>query len=201
MKKRAPLGGFRIGVLTIIAAMLTIAGFARLGIGIAGAFESVNSDHVPTIAGQPELNSRLAASSSAGENSLELFAALRAREARVMEQEDAISIRMAALAEAEARLSLHINEMVEAEASLAATLSLSDNAAENDLARLTSVFENMRPEEAAILFEEMDAEFSAGFIARLRPDIAAALMAGLSPQRGYAISAILAGRHTLVPTR
>ena len=90
-------------------------------------------------------------------------------------------------------------ELVEVEAALRETLSLADGASEADLSRLTSVYEQMKPKEAAALFETMDPAFSAGFMARMRPDAAAGILAKLSPQAAYSISAILAGRHALVP--
>ena len=87
-----------------------------------------------------------------------------------------------------------------AEAKLASTLALADNAAENDLARMTSVYENMKPKEAAALFEEMSPDFAAGFLGRMRPDAAAAIMAGLSAPTAYTVSVVLAGRNASAPT-
>ena len=73
------------------------------------------------------------------------------------------------------------------------------HAVENDLAALTSVYENMKPKEAAPLFEAMDPVFAAGFLARMRPEVAAGIMAKLSPDAAYSISVILAGRNANVP--
>lgn len=87
-----------------------------------------------------------------------------------------------------------------AERALSATLALADGASESDLGRLTSVYENMKPKDAAALFETMDPAFAAGFLARMRPETAAGIMAGLSPQVAYKISVILAGRNAAVPT-
>ncbi len=53
----------------------------------------------------------------------------------------------------------------------------------------------MKPKRAAALFEQMDARFAAGFLARMRPDAAAAVMAGLSPEAAHMFSVVLAGRN------
>lgn len=115
-------------------------------------------------------------------------------------REAALADRLAALDLAEREITRNLAVLEAAEAELRQTLSLADEAAEGDLSRLTSVYENMKPKDAAALFEEMAPEFAAGFLGRMRPDAAAAVMAGLSPPTAYAISVFLAGRNADVPT-
>jgi flagellar motility protein MotE (MotC chaperone) len=57
----------------------------------------------------------------------------------------------------------------------------------------------MKPKDAAALFETMEPEFAAGFIARMLPDSAAKVMSGLDPKVAYTISVILAGRNASAP--
>ena len=90
-------------------------------------------------------------------------------------------------------------DLVEAEAALRETLSLADGAVEKDIARLTVVYETMKPKEAAALFEEMAPEFAAGFLARMRPEAAAQIMTGLSAEVAYTISVLMAGRNAQAP--
>lgn len=92
-----------------------------------------------------------------------------------------------------------INELERAEQQLAQTIAMSETASEGDLAKLTSVYENMKPAVAADLFEKMDPEFAAGFIGRMRPEPAASIMTGLAAEKAYAISVILAGRNANAP--
>ena len=87
-----------------------------------------------------------------------------------------------------------------AEESLVSTMARASTASENDLTRLTAVYENMKPKEASALFEEMDPEFAAGFLGRMRPDAAASIMTGLNSGKAYAISVILAGRNANAPS-
>lgn len=128
-----------------------------------------------------------------------LITALSEREAQVSEREKKIEMRMRALSVADAEIEKRIEALTQTEAALRATLSLADDASEKDILRLTSVYENMKPKDAAILFEQMEPNFASGFLGRMRPDIAAEIMSGLSPQVAYSISVILAGRNANVP--
>ena len=125
----------------------------------------------------------------------------------IQERDSELVARKAELEELEGKLATarleiesKIEAMVETETALAATMAMANSAAENDLLQLTTLYESMKPQDAAELFSEMDPEFSSGFLARMRPEAAAAVMAGLEPQTAYAISVILAGRNADVPT-
>jgi flagellar motility protein MotE (MotC chaperone) len=89
--------------------------------------------------------------------------------------------------------------MKAAEEELKATLALADGAAEDDIARLTAVYQAMKPKDAAALFETMSPEFAAGFLGRMPPDSAAAILSGMSSEAAYGISVIVAGRNADVP--
>ena len=122
------------------------------------------------------------------------------REARIARQEIEIENRMQALTVADEQVSQKLAALIAAAEQLRDTIALAEAASEDDLSRLTTVYESMKPKDAAALFEEMDPEFAAGFIGRMRPEIAAGVMAGLSPPAAYTISVVLAGRNAEVPT-
>lgn len=128
-----------------------------------------------------------------------LIAALSEREIQVSEREKKIELRMRALSIADAEIEKRLEALTQTETALRATLSLADEASEKDILRLTSVYENMKPKDAAILFEQMEPNFAAGFLGRMRPDIAAEILSGLSPEVAYSISVFLAGRNANVP--
>jgi len=128
-----------------------------------------------------------------------LLVALQAREAQIKDREAKLNIRSKALAVADEEITKRLAVLEQAEVDLRATLALADDAAENDLARLTSVYENMKPKDAAALFETMEPDFAAGFLGRMRPDAAASVMAGLTPEAAYSISVILASRNANAP--
>lgn len=128
-----------------------------------------------------------------------LLEALRVREAAVEQREADMAVREKSLSVARQEIERRMVALEETEAQLRATLARADSAAEDDVARLTTVYENMKPKEAAALFEAMEPEFAAGFLGRMRPDAAASVMAGLNPETAYTISVILAGRNAGAP--
>lgn len=128
-----------------------------------------------------------------------LLQAVRERELQLRDRALEIADRERALEAAEARLRAERARLEEAQARLEATLTLADDAAEADIQRLVSVYENMDPKKSAKIFETMDIGFAAGFLARMRQDVAAEVMAGLPAERAYAISVTIAGRNALAP--
>lgn len=181
------------GTLTIIALLLVVSGLIRLG-GPAAAI----AREVANLEESPVAMPALGSCETAEDVELAL-SALGEREERLSAREAEIEERMALLTEAEAAMKDTMAELEKAEAELDATLSVASTAAEDDLARLTTVYEAMKPKEAAALFSQMDPQFAAGFLGRMRPDAAAAVMAGLDPETAYTISVVLAARNADVP--
>lgn len=178
------------GAVWVIAGMLILSGVVRLGAGTGIAIAREMEDFQTADAATPGCEPADPGS---------LLAALQAREADLAERETVLAGQLAALENARIEIERNMAALIAAEADLAATIALADGAAEGDLLRLTTVYESMKPKEAALLFEEMDPQFAAGFLGRMRPDTAAAILAGLSPQTAYALSVILAGRNTNAP--
>jgi len=127
------------------------------------------------------------------------IAALTAREERVAEAEKRLEKRLEILADAEVQFSASRDALVKAEEDLAKTISQAEVAMENDVSQLATVYEKMKPKEAAALFAQMDPEFAAGFLGRMKTDVAAAILSGLTPEQAYTISVLLAGRNGNVP--
>ena len=98
----------------------------------------------------------------------DLLTALQMREAAVTEREAQLQVRAKSLEVAHKEYERRFEALEAAEQRLSATLALADTAAEDDLARLTAVYENMKPKEAAALFQAMEPEFAAGFLARMQ---------------------------------
>ena len=178
------------GVLWILALFLAASGALRVGSGVGLAFANAapeaaeDSPAAPLVCDPPPAA---------------LAAALSAREEKVAQSEDALAERLAALALADEAINGRIAELEAVETRLRETLALADGAAEDDLLRLTAVYETMKPKDAAQLFEAMTPEFAAGILGRMRPDAAAAVFSGMTPEAGYAVSVILAGRNAEVP--
>ncbi len=185
--------GSRNGLLAI-AAMLALSGLLRLGGGAGTALASVSE----TVG--REAPAQEPASCTTADDIALVLAALDEREARVAMRETELEARMQALAVAEVQIQRNMTALQEAEIRLSSTMAHASTAAEEDLDRLTAVYENMKPKQAAPVFAAMAPEFAAGFLGRMRPDVAAAILAGLEPEAAYAITALLAGRNADAPT-
>lgn len=189
MKRRRRRVG---GVLTVTIALFAGSFALRVAMGagpvLAQDDETLADQPAPVQENCPEAPSP------------ELLAALRDREERLDDQEQRIADRLQALRIAEEQLALRRAELEAAEASLQQTIATVESAAENDVANLVSVYEQMKVPDAAELFTEMEPSFAAGFLGRMRPDAAAAIMAELEPTTAYTISVILAGQNAGAPT-
>jgi flagellar motility protein MotE (MotC chaperone) len=216
----------RPSVLLILAALLVASGAIRIGDGVGQALaetaeEAPVSEAAAHGAGeaategadavQPETDGTEAAAPdkhaaaggaqgcTADPGTAAMLAAIKdrndgldQREARIADRERAVELAQTAI---EARLAA----LVTAEEELAQTITMADSAAEDDVARLVAVYENMKPKDAIPVFAEMDPDFAAGFLGRMRADAAAAVLSGLDPKVAYTISAILAGRNANAP--
>lgn len=187
-------GSRRAVALPVIAGLLLASALARIGgAQIADTAEGGNtageiggmSGTGPACPGDPGLE--------------DLLAALSARETELDARAERIEDRMQALTLAEAAATARLRALEAAEAALEQTLTLAEDAAEQDVQRLTAVYENMKPKTAAELFARMTPMFAAGFLGRMRPEAAAAILSGLEPDHAYAISATLAGRNAAAP--
>lgn len=185
--QRRPLGG----VLTLISALMISSAIIRLGLE-AGPALARGSD--------PSEVSAHNAGSDEKPDMQALLTELLRREAAVRQRESALRDRERALEIADEAIATRLSALQEAKASLRETLAVADKAAETDLTRLTDVYQNMKPKDAAALFETMDPVFAAGFLSRMPPEAAAGVMAGLSPEAAYTISVVMAGRNANAPT-
>jgi flagellar motility protein MotE (MotC chaperone) len=181
-KRRRPPARGILGALTLA---LLASGAIRLGLGMGEAVANA-----PAASSEPLV---------CPEPPVALAEALTQREQRLSAQEYAMNDRLAALALAEKAIESRLVALRETEAKLASTIEMADGAAESDLARLTSVYEAMKPKDAAPLFEQMAPEFAAGFLGRMKPDAAAAILGGMSAERAYAVTVLLASRNAGAP--
>lgn len=185
------------GGLMAIAVLLLGSALLRLG-GNAGQALALANDEPPVAQAEPAKAET--AQSATMDDMTAMLEAFQMREARLKAQEDALRDRMHALKIVDEQVAQKLEALAAAETALRETIALAETAAEGDLARLTKVYETMKPKQAAALFEEMTPEFAAGFLGRMRPDAAAAILAGLSPEAAHRFSVVLAGRNANVPS-
>jgi flagellar motility protein MotE (MotC chaperone) len=137
---------------------------------------------------------------AAGETSDSLLLAIRDREAQLDAKERSLADRAQALVVAEKKLQEQLTAFETARRNLEGTLAQADKAAERDIDRMTTVYENMKPADAAVIFEQMDVNFAAGLLARMRPEVTASVLAGMQPEAAYAVTLTIASRNSAVPT-
>ena len=136
-------------ILIFVVAMLLLSGSLRLGsVGIAIA--SSPEDTEPSTEDGATLECVTDAETQ------ELMALLRERSDRVAEVEATQAQRQKDLVQAEAELLENLNKLEDAETRLSATIQRVDGASSDDVSRLTSVYESMKPKDAALLFEQMN---------------------------------------------
>ncbi|MGR3702311.1 MAG: MotE family protein [Paracoccaceae bacterium] len=179
------------GVLLILAVLLIGSGLLRAGLGAGEAMATQRE--------ADQANPQDALACEVPEDLASVLEAFQAREQRIATREQQIAERLKALDLADREVSEKLTGLAEVEERLRGTLALADTASEDDIAQLVSVYEAMKPKDAALLFEEMRPDFAAGFLGRMRPEAAAGILAGLTPQTAYSLSVILAGRNASVP--
>lgn len=183
------------GTLAAIAILLVGSAVVRLGTEAGQALA-----RAPVGAGDQKESAAVTEGCAPAPDIARVLDALATREDRIAEREQEIAERMQALSVANREIDRRMAELEAAEAALRETIALAEDAAEKDLARLTEVYESMKPKEAVPLFEAMSPEFAAGFLGRMRPEVAAGILSGMRPDSAYAISALLAGRNVEAPT-
>lgn len=199
MKPKILRTGARGGALFLIATFMIISAVVRLGAEAGPALSKVVTDAAKSAGTSMEKH---AVKNPPPPTEIgPLLEAMQTREAGIAQKEREIEDRLQALRIAEAAIEDRIEALKAAEERLRATLAVADGASENDLAKLTSVYEQMKSKETAAVFEEMAPEFAAGFLARMRPEVAAAVLEGMNPKAAYTVSVVLASRNLQVPTQ
>ncbi|KIC49626.1 hypothetical protein [Tateyamaria sp. ANG-S1] len=198
MAKDAPKRASSRGSIVFLVVLLLASAAVRVSTSASSALAEVdlaNGFTLPLSSSAPKAQPK----ERQNEDIAPLIEAIRAREDKVSERESALAARAKALDVAQVEVERRLVALENAEQRLRETLSIAQTAAEDDLARLTIVYENMKPKDASALFEAMEPAFAAGFLGRMDPAVAAKILAGLDPQMAYSISAIVAGRNAQAP--
>lgn len=190
-----------MSVLTIIVFLLLVSAVIRLGSDAGSAWANASQilDEKEKLTNETETIDHTLNKPPDRPKLASLLATMQEREKRILERERMIEVRAKALAVANVEVERRLSLLEETEVNLRKTIAVAASAAEDDLARLTTVYENMKPKDAAKVFGAMEPDFAAGFLGRMRPDVAAAVLAGLPAEAAYSISVVLAGRNAGAP--
>lgn len=94
----------------------------------------------------------------------------------------------------ERRVAAQLAELARQQDALRAAFGQAESAAEEEAMQLVSIYEKMKPKQAALIFDQMPPAVAAGFVRRMRQTNSALIMANMEPQKAYAISLLLASR-------
>ncbi len=127
-----------------------------------------------------------------------LLGAIRERsealDARTVRVEDRIRV----LEIIEKRVEERITELQKNKDALSSLVAFADEAAEQDIALLSKMYEQMKPKKAGEIFNKMDPTFAAGFLTEMNSESAALILTNMSTDKAYQTSMIIASRNAAV---
>jgi flagellar motility protein MotE (MotC chaperone) len=132
---------------------------------------------------------------TAGE--LELLQNLSERREALEEREQALSERAALLTVAERRIDEKMAELTALRAQLEGMMGMVDEEQEARLTRLVSMYEAMRPTDAADIFNGLDMDVLIDVLQRMREQKSAPILAAMEPERARMVTAELVMRREL----
>ena len=125
----------------------------------------------------------------------DMLAAIQAREAELLEREDAYAERMKSLEAVETRVEERMAMLDQMNDRLSTAMAAIEAESDQDITHLAAMYENMKPAEASKIFNQMDPSFAAGFLRIMNSTNAGMIMAGMEPEKAYSISVVLANRN------
>ena len=107
--------------------------------------------------------------------------------------------REALLKATEQKIAEEVKQMQQMKAEYEQAKTARDDAAEANLRRLVTVYESMKPEEAARIFETMEGAVLLDVVTRMGERRLAPILAQMSPAKAQALTIAMANRRTLIP--
>ena len=111
----------------------------------------------------------------------------------------ALDDREALLKATEQKIAAQAKQMEQMKAEYEQAKTARDDAAEANLRRLVTVYESMKPEEAARIFETMEGAVLLDVVTRMGERRLAPILAQMSPAKAQALTIAMANRRTIVP--
>ncbi len=121
----------------------------------------------------------------------------KALDARTVRVEDRIRV----LEIIEKRVEERLTELQKNKDALSSLVAFADEAAEQDIALLSKMYEQMKPKKAGEIFNKMDPTFAAGFLTEMNSESAALILTNMSTDKAYETSMIIASRNAAVHSK
>lgn len=129
----------------------------------------------------------------------QLLEDLRARRLALEEREQVLVARESVLAATEARLGARVQELAAMQARLEALDRAAREREDSNWANLVRIYENMRPRDAARIFDDLDMPVLIEVVARMKQRSVAPILAGMQPDRAQRVTTELAARRARGP--
>jgi len=146
----------------------------------------------PSTAATPATPEQRVAEATAAERAV--LEELRARRAALDAREQALALRESVLAASEQRLAKRIEELEALQRRLEALDKAAREREEAGWRGLVRIYENMRPRDAARIFNELEMVTLVEVVDRMKERTAAPILAGMDPEKAKALTAELARR-------
>ncbi|WP_428246444.1 MotE family protein [Ferrovibrio sp.] len=128
---------------------------------------------------------------------IELLANLAQRREQLEQRARELDLRESLLAAAEKRIDERIAELKKLEASIKQVVQSTDKQEDENLRGLVKIYETMKPEEAARIFAQLDANVLLNVIERMKEAKVAAVMAKMEPAMAQDLTVRMATRKQL----
>ncbi len=127
-----------------------------------------------------------------------LLAAIKERSRTLDAQTVRVEDRIRMLEIIEKRVGERLAELQKNKDDLSNLVAFADEAAEEDIALLSKMYEQMKPKKAGEIFDKMNPTFAAGFLTAMNSESAALILTNMSTDKAYAASMIIASRNAAV---
>lgn len=131
---------------------------------------------------------------------IDLLANLAQRRDQIEQRAREVDLRESLLAAAEKRLDERIAEIKKLEASVKQIVQQYDKQEEQNLQGLVKVYENMKPKDAARIFEKLEPNVLLGVVERMKEAKLALVLADMSPATAQDLTVRLATRKQIPPS-
>lgn len=131
------------------------------------------------------------------DSELEVLQKLADRRAELDRRQQEIDTRAHLLQATENRIDAKIAELKGIQQTVDSLLKRHDKQKEEQLRSVVKIYENMKPKDAARIFEQLDMTVLLDVIERMREQKAAPVLANMSPDKAKAVTALLAERRAL----
>ncbi|MEP0518651.1 MAG: hypothetical protein ABJO09_00560 [Hyphomicrobiales bacterium] len=123
---------------------------------------------------------------------LSILQSLRKRRTQLAEQEESLQLRENLIEAAEERLESRIEQLEALEARLKATTEAELGARKEELRGLVTMYETMKPKEAARIFDRLQMEVLLDVVNAMNPRKMAAVLAKMNPEAAQRLTSSLA---------